>query len=299
MHNAILYIGLFVVILILVYFQLSQKYKEGFDFGFGSGMIQPNGIKTTGGLTNNSMNPWVIDQPTKLVITDIIRKILNMINEQTGMSYHFTAYEQLKADKCGDCKMRYTADFFTHEMRNLFTRRMLIIFVVDFNTKSVDVEYVNLSNAFKMPSKDFMDYPTSELILQDENVKKYGFHIMGINKSTIDFSILKESPLKNVPTPTEFQNWILPMGIASAYSNPQTMFPSRRQSNCWDTHGVNYIEPQTGLLMGVKNSPMSRYPYPFFNPTVNRQKEWGTEYKWLFDLNDNTSGISREVAQGH
>lgn len=293
MHNTLIYLSFFVLILILVYIQISKKNKEGFTF-FGS-----NDFKTTSGLTNNSMNPWVIDPPTKLIITDIIRKILNMINEQTGMSYYFTAYDQLKQDKCGDCKVRYTADFFVHEMRNLFTRRMLIIFVVDFNKKNVDVEYVNLSNAFKLPTKDFMDYPSSELILQDENVKKYGFHIMGLNKSKIDFSVLKSTLPKDVPTPTEFQNWILPMGIATAYNNPQAMFPSRRQSNCWDTHGVNYLEPQTKLLMGVKNSAMSRYPYPYFNPTVNRQKEWGTGYKWLFDLNDNTSGISREVSQGH
>jgi hypothetical protein len=290
MNNIILYVGLFTLILILAYMQISNKFKEGFT------SLLSNPINTTAGLSNNSMNPWVIDRPTKLIITDIIRKILNMINEQTGMSYYFTAYDQLKQDKCGDCKVRYTADFFVHEMRNLFTRRMLIIFVVDFNNKSVDVEYVNLSNAFKLPTKDFMDYPSSELILQDENVKKYGFHIMGINKSKIDFSVLKSTLPKDVPTPTEFQNWILPMGIASAYSNPQAMFPSRRQSNCWDTHGVNCIEPQTNLLMGVKNSPMSRYPYPYFNPTVNLQKEWGTEYKWLFDLNDNRSGISRQVA---
>ena len=34
-------------------------------------------------LTNHSDAPWTIDKPTKLIITDIIRKILNKVNEQT------------------------------------------------------------------------------------------------------------------------------------------------------------------------------------------------------------------------
>jgi hypothetical protein len=99
-----------------------------------------------------------------------------------------------------------------------------------------------------------------------------------------------------VPTPTEFQKWILPMGIAASYQNPQAMFPSRKQSNCWDNNGVNYIEPQTALQFGVKNTKLTRYPYPYINPTVNRQREYNTEYKAMFDLADSHSGFGRGVA---
>ena len=55
-------------------------------------------------------------------------------------------------------KTRFTADCFLHEMRNLETRRMIIKFVVNFANKKVDVEYINLSNAFKLPEKQFIDF---------------------------------------------------------------------------------------------------------------------------------------------
>jgi hypothetical protein len=282
---------LFILIILIVFFQFYGK--ENFINSF----ITPNIIKNFNGLTNNSDTPWTIDKPTKLIITDIIRKILNMINTQTGMSYQFTAYDQLTQQVLSYNKTRFTADIFTHEMRNLMTRRILLIFVVDFAKKTVDVEYINLSNTFKSPTKDFMDYSSSNLILQDNNLEKNKYQIMGINASKIDFSILKDTSIrKDVPTPTEFQKWILPMGIGTAYQNPQAIFPSRRQTFCWDSHGINKVEPQTALQMGIKNTPLTRYPYPYFNPTVNRQREWDTEYKWLFDLNDNRGGIGRGVA---
>jgi hypothetical protein len=283
---------LFCLIIIIVIFQFYGVKEK-----FWNAVAEPDGIKTFRDLTNHSDAPWTIEKSTKLVITDIIRNILNKINEQTGMSYYFTAYDQLTQQVISREKTRFTADIFTHEMRNLMTRRLLLIFVVDFANKKVDVEHINLSNAFKSPSKVFMDYPTSELILQDENVRRNEFQIMGVNTSKIDFTILKPTgDQKQVPTPTEFQKWILPLDIGTAYQNPQAIFPSRRQTFCWDSHGINKIEPQTSLQLGVKNTPLTRYPYPYFNPTVNRQKEWDTEYKWLFDLNDNRGGIGRGVA---
>lgn len=272
----------------------SSNNKELFD----SLNMLSSGILSFDGLTNNSDSPWTIDKPTKLVITDIIRNILNEINKQTGMSYYFTAYDQLKQNILSKEKTRFTADIFVHEMKNLFTRRILLIFVVNFKNKSVEVEYVNLSNAFKNPPKTFMDYPSSTLILQDDNLLSNEYQIMGRNNSALDFTILKgvETVQRQVPTPPEFQKWILPMGIHHSYQNPQAMFPSRRQSTCWDNNGVNYIESSTQVKMGVKNTPLTRYPYPYINPTVNRGREYNTEYKWMFDLADSHSGFGRGVA---
>jgi hypothetical protein len=255
-------------------------------------------------LNNNSDTPWTIDKPTKLVITDIIRKILNEINKQTGMTYYFTAYDQLKQDVLSPKETRFVADFFVHELKNLFSRRIMLVFKVDFATKNVVVEHVNLSNAFNLPEKSFMDYPSSNIILQDDNLLAGEYHIMGINSgrnsSKLDFSILadKDTAPKEVPTPTEFQKWILPMGIAAAYQNPQAIFPSRRQSNCWDTSGANYIEPQTPLQIGTRNSHMTRYPYPYFNPTVNRQQDYDGEFRWMFDLGMGASAASGNIVAG-
>ena len=280
---------LLILILFLIKYNEGSQKNEGFT----------NNSNTYADLSNKSDNPWTIDKPTKLIITDILRKIINMINHKTGMSYYFTAYDQLSQEVVCSKRTRFTADFFVHEMRNLETRKIIVIFVVNFETRQVDVEHINLSNAFKSPNKVFMDYPAPELIIQDNSLLKNEYHIMGLNKSKIDFSILRDDQgrPKKIPTPTEFNKWILPMGIASAYQNPQAIFPSRRQSTCWNSAGVNYAQPQTKLQMGISNSPLTKYPYPYFNPTVNRQREWDTNYKWQFDLADSAGmGAGRGVA---
>ena len=192
-------------VLLLAIIVINKKTNvEGFS-SYGN-----SDIHTFENLTNNSDTPWTIDKPTKLIITDIIRKILNKINEQTNMSYYFTAFDQLKQEVVCPVTTRFTADLFVHEMKNLFTRRMLLVFTVNFATKQVQVEHVNLSNAFKNPDKSFMDYPAPALILQDDNLLSNEYHIMGRNSSSLDFSILKDSEIlaKDVPTPTEFQKWI-------------------------------------------------------------------------------------------
>ena len=276
---------LLIIILIMIKIKEMSNGKEGFN-GFA-------------GINSNSDTPWTIEKSTKLVVTDILRKIINEINKKTGMSYIFTAYDQLGQKVLCPKRTLFTADIFLHEMRNLETRRMIIKFVVNFATKQVDVEYINLSNAFKLPEKQFMNYTAPELILQDDNLLKNEYHIMGLNKSKIDFSILRddEGKPRQIPTPSEFNKWILPMGIDSAAQNPQSLFPSRRQSRCWNSDGVNYIEAQNVQKMGVNNSPSIKMPYIYDNPTINRQKEWNTEYKGMFDLVDSAgNGRGRNVA---
>ena len=278
--------GLLIIILIMIKINETTNKKEGFT--------------NFAGINSNSDTPWTIEKSTKLVITDIIRKIINEINNKTKMTYVFTSYDQLGQEVLCPLRTRFTADFFVHEMRNLETRRMIIKFVVNFSNKQVDIEYINLSNAFKLPEKQFMDYTSPELILQDDNLLTNKYHIMGLNNSKIEFSILRddEGHPKKVPTPTEFNKWILPLGIDQASQNPQALFPSRRQSTCWNSNGVNYIEPQSKLKIGVNNSPMIKMPYIYDNPTINRQKEWNTDYKWQFDLVDSSAGIGggRNVA---
>ena len=276
---------LLIIILIMIKIKEMSNGKEGFS-GFA-------------GINSNSDAPWTIEKSTKIVITDILRKIINEINKKTGMSYIFTAYDQLGQKVLCPRRTLFTADIFLHEMRNLETRRMIIKFVVNFATKQVDVEYINLSNAFKLPEKQFMNYTAPELILQDDNLLKNEYHIMGLNNSKIDFSILRddEGKPRKIPTPSEFNKWILPMGIDFAAQNPQALFPSRRQSRCWNSDGVNYVEAQSMHKMGINNSPTIKMPYIYDNPTVNRQKEWNTDYKGMFDLVDSAgSGSGRDVA---
>ena len=259
------------LIIILILIKYNEKSQEKFtNYSY-------DGIKS------NSDTPWTIEKSTKLVITDILRKIINTINDKTGMSYVFTAYDQLSQEVLCPARTRFTADIFIHEMRNLETRRIIVIFVVNFASKQVDVEYVNLSNAFKLPETQFMSFAGPELILQDDNLLRNEYHIMGLSNSKIEFSILRDDEGKpkkvNIPD-GEFQKWILPMGIdAAATGNPQNMFQHKIQSKCWGTDGANY------------GNKTSKQAYPYDNPTINRQRDWNTEYKGMFDLVDSRSAI--------
>ena len=181
MSGVIILISIIGVLLLILIILNKTQVSEGFK-------SLENKIRTFDNLTNNSDNPWTIDKPTRLIITDIIRKIINNINDQTSMSYYFVDYDQLKQEVISPVETRFTADIFVHEMKNLFTRRILLVFIVNFATKKVQVEHVNLSNSFKNPEKQFMDYPSPALLLQDDNLLSNEYQIMGRNNSSIDFS---------------------------------------------------------------------------------------------------------------
>ena len=76
---------LLILLFAVIYYKKYLHPNEGFmDFqNIINNNGNNNGIRTYAGLTNHSDAPWTIDKPTKLIITDILRKILNMINTKT------------------------------------------------------------------------------------------------------------------------------------------------------------------------------------------------------------------------
>ena len=291
--------------IILILILIAIQYGDWSRFG-------KENFNNYNGLTNHSDTPWTIDLPTKKLVITILNQILNSINEKTGMTYVFNGFDRLDQDKIDKLTTRFTADFFAGEMRLLETKRLIIIFTVNFKTREVQVEHVNLANATKVQDKVFMDYPAADLILTDDNLMRNKYKIMGINQSSLEFGVLKGSETgkgswesgnsgKGVKggngsqSAKELRAYMLPVGSLSGYNNPQSMFPSRRQSNCWDTAGVNYSEAQTNLKQGINNSSMKVFPQPYINPTQGG-RTWDSEYRDLFDLT-NSSGYGRGVAR--
>ena len=280
-------------LLILILFLI--QYGDENSFGRNT----RDNFKNYSGLTNHSDAPWTIDPSTKNNVITILKQIMNMINEKTGMSYVFNGFDRLDQEAIDIVSTRYVCDIFASEMRKLETHRFIIIFTLNFKTKNVVVEHVNLSNAFKSQDKVFMHAAVPELIITDDNLLKNEYHIMGLPKSKIDFGILKDSETvgETRRNAKDLRGDIMPVGMFSALQNPQAIFPSRRQSRCWDTSGTNYTQGQTPLKMGINNSSMLRMPEIYDNPTVNRQREWNTEYKGMFDLVDSAgNGAGRGVA---
>lgn len=290
------------LILILIYIQYGDDIYAWYKRGFRNRKEDFNGYA---GLTNHSDTPWTIDLPTKTMVITILNQIMNVINKKTGMTYVFSGFDRLDQDKLNRVSTRFTADFFVGEMRTLTTKRLIIIFTLNYKTKEVEVEHINLSNAIHVQDKVFMDYPVPELILTDHNLMNNQYKIMGMNQSSLEFGILAGSEKGKGSWETgnggvsqsakELRAYMLPVGSLSAYSNPQAIFPSRRQSKCWDTTGVNYAQPQTDLKMGINNSSMKVYPHPYDNPTRGG-RTWDSEYRDLFDLT-NSSGYGRGVAR--
>ena len=290
------------LILILIYIQYGYDINQWMVREWGNGREDFN---TYSGLTNHSDSPWTIDLPTKTMVINILKQILNIINKKTGMTYIFNGFDRLDQDKVDKMTTRFTADFFAGEMRLLETKRLIIVFTLNYKTKEVQVDHINLSNAMKVQDKVFMDYPLPELILTDDNLMRNEYKIMGINQSSLEFGILKGSETGKGSWETgnstfsqsakDLRAYSLPVGSMSGYSNPQAIFPSRRQSKLWNTNGVNYVEPQTELKQGINNSSMQVYPQIYDNPTLGA-RTWDTEYKDLFDLT-NSSGFGRGVAR--
>jgi hypothetical protein len=169
--------------IILIIILIALQYGDWSKFG-------KENFNNYNGLTNHSDTPWTIDLPTKKLVITILNQILNSINEKTGMTYVFSGFDRLDQDKIDKLTTRFTADFFVGEMRLLETKRLIIIFTVNFKTREVQVEHVNLANAMKVQDKVFMDYPAADLILTDDNLMRNKYKIMGINQSSLEFGVL-------------------------------------------------------------------------------------------------------------
>jgi len=290
---------LYCLTLLLILILICIQYGDIWDNWFSGNRKEK--FNSYSGLTNNSDTPWSIDLPTKTIITTILKQILNSINEKTSMTYVFSGFDRIDQDIVDKFTTRFTVDFFVGEMRTLSTKRLIIIFTVNFKTKEVDVQHINLSNAMKVQDKVFMDYGTPELILTDDNLMRNEYQIMGLNQSSLEFGILAGSETgrgssdKLNQSAKDLRAYILPVGSLSAYANPQSIFPSRRTSKYWNSDGIAYTEGQTDLKQGINNTSMKVYPMPYENPTLGG-RNYDSEYRDLFDLT-NSSGYNRGVAR--
>ena len=136
-------IGIILLLIIIIYkdkqnktTNITKTTSEGFISSYGN-----SDIHTYENLTNNSDTPWTIDKYTKLKVIDIIKQILHNINKQTNMSYYFTTFDQLRHEciATNTNTHRFTADFFAHEMKTLITRRILLVFTVDYISNELNV----------------------------------------------------------------------------------------------------------------------------------------------------------------
>jgi hypothetical protein len=256
------------------------------------------------------MPPW------NILHEDICKKIANsiisQINKTLDVSYYFLNFENVSSypTKTG---LNIIIDFWIHDTINKITKRLIANIEIDNVNKNISVQNINLSQSMQgqeLTNEEPFLKPTidPQLVLTDDNVKsnKGQNYINGIEEIKLDYSEFIPQEMdylfqgkklvvnKNIPY-KEFQRNILPPNIMMAEGMPLNKFPSRRTAFCWDTHGVSVSEPETSVRSGLDNSPWFHYPYPYDNPSINKQiTNRDTNNLWLMSSR-NTSGRGSDL----
>ena len=260
-----------------------------------------------------AMPPWNIPDFKEVIIRRIVEVILGEVNKQLDVSYYFLNYENVFTipSESGN-SMVVVVDFWVHDTINKITKRLITKILVDSDKQNLRVLELNTSNSASdgHTQNEMMLEPTidPQLIMTDANAAPYkGRNFMrGVDEIKLDYStyipnevdvlIRDKQPavMRNIPY-HEFQRNILPPNVLMAMGVPLNNFPSRRSAFIWDTHGVNMTEGESGIRRGIDNSPQAHYPYPYDNPSINKQvTSRDTNNLWLMSAR-NTSGGSRSL----
>jgi len=271
----------FTVLAIITVYLASYNLREK----FGLYKRQVNGLYN--GIKEHGFYHWSLKEDDRLKLETILKSILNQVNKQLGTKLYYMYLDKVDVDYMCSSKVKYVTDFFVHEMKNQTTKRLIVIFELDNCNNTVVVEKVTFSNAMKLPDKVFMDQPANNLILTDDNVGcslgQSDYHIMGVNTSNIEFSVLDEPIIKKVPTPKEFTRWISPSKFHNCSIDAQINAMSSKGLTEWDVDGVEIDDEKERVL--------TRSNFPGKNPSVNGMESIDNDYYWMFDLARGISGF--------
>jgi hypothetical protein len=300
---------------------MENGYKLAFPDKINSaGILEPdakNPFMSYNGIPDGRLTPMTMDNNTRTMLNHILGQILNQMNNKTGAKYFLRKIDSVNitsekqgavtgADVDRVIKKRITVDFFAHELTKQETRRFIVVFTTD-RERNIDVEHINLSNAFKldygkkgcimgMPSVDGLIHTDKALHPHTKND-----NICGIDETTMDYLHLSESDkmankgvVPGVSSPTEVGTQVfLPNAVHDKkLLNSQGLYPNRKHTGWWDSNGVAIVETpncdsangpiKTGLDHAIGTRPYQ----PYDNPTVARYE--GESYKnkhhSVFDL---------------
>jgi len=320
--------GIVLVVLLLCVIALYLMLKnesEAFDNYFYFKKHKDKRLNTMSvfdGLEDGSLTPQTLSTDTRLQLQKILGGILNNINEQTGMRYFLRKIDRvnvegLKKGVVGCEKVsnatgefvvgaRYTVDFFAHELKNQHTRRLLVVFAVNKDNE-VLVEHLNLSNALLHKEKDFMDYSSDALILTDETLGGNKYHIVGMNDSSVDYSLFNPEGDSNLmhhkrASALDMGRMLMPAMIADIHEgnveqHSMLLYPNRTQSKWWDNNGVFYTECHCDECrkLGVNHGHGDRPVQIYDNPTVvrGRMNSHENANHYLFEGGRGNIGVPR------
>jgi hypothetical protein len=275
------------IILVLTVLAIITVYLASYNLRekFGLYKRQVNGLYN--GIRENGFTQWTLKEDDRLKLETILKSILNQVNKQLNTKLYYMYIDKVDVDFICKNKNKYVVDFFVHELRNQTTKRLMVLFDLDNCNNNVVVEKITFSNAMKLPDKTFMDHPGNALILTDDNVGsslgQSDYHIMGVNTSNIEFSIL-DKPISNKGmSPKDFNKWILPKQFQSNSLDAQINTMNSTGLMEWNVDGVEIDNQRDRLL--------TRSNFPGKNPSVNSMETIDNDYSWMFNLARGISGF--------
>jgi hypothetical protein len=303
------------VAIIFIYLAISRKY-ESFavqqTLARGKSILQPG----FAGLSDGALTVDTIPNHLKDQLNAILGQILNSINAKVGKRYFLRKIDrvnvqpikkgtvgcELQRAEAGELMVgvRYTVDFFAHELLNQETRRFIVIFVLD-KSGNVQVEHFNMSNAFSYPNKVFTDpkdLPDPEMIILDTPLESGAGPVMGKETAGLDFSQFKPEGGEKLNRHVRADTYLIgkvflpgaihamdgvpsdsplvpgtevPVAAATLETDPRLRFPARKHGKWWDANGVALVEDARPDRIGLDHAIENRPEQIYDNPTVARQ----------------------------
>lgn len=268
------------------------------------------------GIEDGALTPQTINYRTKIELQKILGGILNQINYKTKSKYYLRKIDRVNMEKIkqglvGDdynlpgikreflnegeflLGVRYTIDFFAHELKNQHTRRFVVIFTVD-NDYNVKVEHFNLSNAWFFENKVFDDdVDVPELLTNETLLGNDKYHIMGINNSKLEFSKFNPEGLEELKRHKNADPYELGANFIPGLTHdtiPEENMNTRKTSTSWDKYGVFFIDDNNNEQYNGQGMLDHAYDVrptqPFDNPTINESVTDRDELQngYLFDM---------------
>lgn len=204
----------------------------------------------------------------------IVKKLVNEINQKTGLKFKFTEFEHVTEQTFSDGATRYILDFFVHETENYYNKRLILDILVT-GDRGV-IKNINVANG-KKEDIDIMKvqhYDFNQTIISDENLK-FNNVIKGLSDGTLDFGT---TDLKNtMESDRNFTKWV----EHKKDDTPNRTWPCREQDGWWDENGVLETEIPSNKCKGINSSFTETKKVANFRPD-HKNINADSENAWAF-----------------
>jgi len=278
-----------ILILIIIFGYLYMNHYEGFD----------NIHNRNRNHHNLKINPpWAMNTDLNADIYKIAKAIVNNVNKKIKTNYILGQFENVIEDYDIEGNKRYVMDFFVYQINNQnvndVNRRLIVDLTLFDNSKTIQVNTINFSNAIKYQEPNSLQPdPNNDLLILNQS-------LLGKTQDPMKITfkeVLESDPFDN-PKPIDLTNtdrrpWILPLQIQDK-SNIRA-FPCNDYGKWWDKNGIPLTQEEE---KGLPPSNKPKWCYNSYNTATVPQTIVGQrypsfvklpsdqadkKYNWMFD----------------